>query len=547
MYLSPRRRLLGALALLLSAAACAPATAPHTGAASGTAPAARRAPLPAPQPPDGKWLRDAAGHEYFGEQVKLPPGSYAWLNPEKTRARLPYGVDVEVLAHDDQGLTIKVYRTDDEPAPPPRRTTPSKEDLERVAQSYEPQVEKGDGVQLVPFDAGLPQRGQWRNGFAVADVDGDGHLDIVFGPPRKSPRPPVILRGDGAGHWTLWREARFPDLPFDYGDAAVADLNGDGHADVVLASHLRGIVATVGDGQGRFTAWSKGIEFGMPGTDHPPGFTSRAIAIADWNRDGRPDVIALGEGPHLMIATRRSAVEQGSRGIVVYLNDGDGTWTKRAEVGSGSFGSTLAVADVDGDGLLDIVAGSDRRGFRGILNLGQPDGSWREVEIAELRPDAIPHAVAVGDFDGDGRKDIAVGYQTSELGVDRRGIDVLFARGGGWQRKTLVADESGETIGALATGDIDGDGALDLVAVDDGGALLVFRGDGRGGFAREPVETPFQTERCAGYGLLLRNLDGAPGDEIVASFAGESDENPLTGGAPCRSQGSLHAWKARLD
>jgi len=232
---------------------------------------------------------------------------------------------------------------------------------------------------------------------------------------------------------------------------------------------------------------------------------------------------------------------------VVYLNGGDGTWSKRAEVGSGNFGSSLAVADMNGDGLLDIVTGSERRGFRGILNLGQPDGSWREVVIDELRPDAIFRAVAVGDFDHDGKNDLAVGYLSSELGVDRRGIDVLLARGAGWQRKTLLADQTRVPIGALATGDIDGDGALDLVAVDGAGQLLVFRGDGRGGFAREPIAKPPLAEKCTGYGLSLSNVDGAKGDDIVASFADESDGDPIVGGAPCPSQGSLRVWHVRLD
>lgn len=504
--------------------------------------------MPSLTPPDGKWLRDEGGQEYFAKRLELTPGSYLWMNPEQTRARVQHGLEVEVLAHDEQSLTIKVYRADDQTPGPAQVAAPSPDELERVARTYQPTAEVGDELRLIAIDEGLPQRGQWRNGFDVADVDGDGHLDIVFGPPRKSRRGPVVFRGDGAGRWAAWQEARFPALPFDYGDAAVGDLNGDDHADIVLASHLRGIVATVGDGRGNFSAWSDGIEFSLPGKDDAaPAFSSRAITLADWNRDGRPDVIALGEGPRLTIAASRTGVEQGSRGIVVYLNDGDGTWTKRGQRGSGSFGSSLAVADVDGDGLLDIVAGSERRGFRGILNLGQADGSWREVEIAELRPDAIVRAVAVADFDRDGRNDLAVGYLSTELGVDRRGIDVLLARGGSWQRLPLLADESGEAIGALATGDLDVDGSIDLAAVDEAGKLYVFHGRSDGGFAHARLQQPALAETCAGYGLRLSSVDGAPGDDLVASFADEDDGNPLSGTLPCPSQGSLRVWRAAPD
>lgn len=501
-------------------------------------------PLAPPQPPDGKWLRDADGHEYFGLRVPQPPGSYQWANAEKTRALTRHGIEVEVLDHDDQSLTIKIYRTDDaEDAPPPRRG-PSKDDLERAARTYQPEAKQGPGVELTPIAEGLPQRGQWRNGFAVADMDGDGKLDIAFGPARKSRRPPVIFRGDGTGKWTVWQEARFPSLPFDYGDAAAGDLNGDGKTDLVLASHLRGIVAMLGDGKGGFTEWSKGIEFVLPGQgDAPPAFASRAIELADWNRDGRLDVIALGEGPQLRMGGKRAGVEGGSRGITIYTNGGDGSWTRRTQRGGGSFGNTLAVADVNGDGMLDVVAGSERRGFRGILNLGRPDGSWQEVEIPELRPDALLRAVAVADFDGDGKNDLAVGYVNGELGVDRRGIDVLLQREGGWERRTLLADEGREAINAVATGDLDGDARLDLVAVDETGAVHVFQGDGKGGFVRQPLAAPANAEPCAGYGLRTAKVTGGSADDIVASFADESDE-VLASGPKCRSQGSLRAWRS---
>lgn len=498
-----------------------------------------------PQPPDGRWLRDADGHEYFGLETKQPKGSYEWANPEKTRARTGHGVEVEVLEHDDETLTIKIYRTDGDAAPTPP-AAPSAAELEQAARAYVAQAKPGKGAQLASLGDGLPQRGQWRNGFAIADVDGDGHLDIVFGPARKSRRPPAVFKGDGAGHWTVWQDARFPKLPFDYGDAAAGDLNGDGKTDVVLASHLRGIVAMLGDGKGGFTAWSQGIEFALPGGDAPPAFTSRAIELADWNRDGRLDVVALGEGPQLMAAARRTAVEGGSRGITVYLNGGDGTWTKRTQVGTGSFGSSLAVADVNGDGLLDVVAGSERRGFRGILNLGRPDGSWQETEIAELRPDGLMQAVAAADFDGDGKPDIAVGYVNSELGVDRRGIDVLLNRDGTWQRVTLLAEEGRDGFNSLSSGDLNGDGARDLVALDDAGALHLFLGDGKGAFTREPLARPALGEKCAGYGLRTAKIGGRSADDIVASFADESDE--LLGSGPrCPSQGSLQAWKPGFD
>src|SRR4029453_9919415 len=112
---------------------------------------------------------------------------------------------------------------------------------------------------LEEFGRGLPQRGQWREGFAVVDFDGDGNLDIVHGPPRKGSPVPVVFLGDGHGNWR--QQALKSSRPggYDYGDVAVADFNRDGRLDVVLGIHLRGLVVLVAGGAGP-------SEAGVPGT-----------------------------------------------------------------------------------------------------------------------------------------------------------------------------------------------------------------------------------------------------------------------------------------
>ena len=92
-----------------------------------------------------------------------------------------------------------------------------------------------------------------------ADMNGDGHPDIIHGPPRKAPGAgPVIFLGDGKGSWSRWREARFPPLAYDYGDVQVGDFNGDGHQDLAFAVHLRSLIALLGDGKGGFRNASEG-------------------------------------------------------------------------------------------------------------------------------------------------------------------------------------------------------------------------------------------------------------------------------------------------
>jgi len=512
------------------------------------APGKAAATFSAPQPPDGQWLVDPGGREYYVIRVPRREGAYAWVSEDHTRVRLVHGLEWDVVSYSDDHFHVKVYRALDQAPPTVRRRQPTAEDLERTAAAYRPEVTAGAGLTLSGFGAGLPQRGQWRNGFDVADVNGDGHLDIVFGPARKQVRRlPTIFLGDGAGAWKPWSTARFQALPYDYGDAKVADLNGDGIPDLVLASHLRGVVALIADRGGRFTAWSQGLEFSGSATGQQPVFSSRAIALADWNGDGRPDILVLGEGPTPASRPAPGAPPEfrpGSRGVVVYLNGGDGTWKKVGPGASRNFGSSIAVADFDRDGRLDFATGSDAWGFTTLLNLGQADGTWKATVIPALRPNALYRAVASADFDGDSRPDLAVSFVTRDHGVFRVGIDVLLNRAGGWERKTIGVVEGRAALFGLATGDLDGDGRADLVGVDGDGSLWIFRGDGAGGFTREPVLGVKPGEQCQGYGIRLIDLDRDGADEIVVSFAEDlAADGPLSKGPSCPSEGSLQAWK----
>lgn len=502
------------------------------------------------EPPDGKWLVDKQGREYFVTPAPRVEGLYRWLNEEKTRVRLPYGMALDVDHYDDEFFYVKIYRPPSYERRPARKPV-TEEERQRVAASYQVETAEVDRLRFASFSEGLPARGQWRNGFEVADMNGDGHLDIVHGPPRKGTSRPQIFLGDGAGRWKPWAQAQFPAIRFDYGDVAVADFNGDRKLDLAVASHLRGITALLGDGQGRFTEWSRGLEFGEPGTPGAPSFSSRAIAAFDWNRDGRPDLVALSEGPQLGFTRgpkgEPNSVQSRARGLVVYLNQGDGSWVPRTAEGSGLFGDDLALGDLDGDGRTDILSGSSVQGYKHILNLGREDASWEAVAVSGLRDDGAFRAVTVADFDRDGRSDIALGYTTVELGKWRTGVDVLLARGTSWERKPLAAIDGRTGIYAIAAGDLDGDGWVDLTALDGEGRSLIFLADGKGGFVREASpEVASREVGCRGYHVEIVDLDANGVAEIVAGYAGEPSATAKLIGIEtedCPSGGALQVWK----
>ncbi|HVG26141.1 MAG TPA: VCBS repeat-containing protein [Acidobacteriaceae bacterium] len=502
-------------------------------------------------PPDGKWLTDEFGRKYFVHRIKKIPQAWIWVEEGK-RVQLARGLMFDVVSNDETSFDVKIYGTDAKMAAniaEAGRRVPTPEERAKIAATYRTEVAPSDRLTFTPFSQGLPTHGQWRQGFAVADVNEDGNLDIVHGPPRKGGSTPAIFLGNGQGGWRRWNEATYPSIPFDYGDIAVADFNGDRHPDLAIASHLRGITVVVGDGKGNFRPWSEGIEFEADDQDKPI-FSSRAITVVDWNGDGRTDVLAWGEGPRLA-ATRIEGgggeFSSGSRDAVVYLNKGDGTWQKKAAESSGrSYGDSIRVADFNGDKRLDFAAASSLTNNRTLLYLAQEDGSWKGSSIDLLRPQATFRGIAEGDFNRDGRTDLAVGYASTELGIARTGIDLLLARpDGSWDRRPLGSEEGRAGVWSLGAGDLDGDGALDLVGITGEGSGWVFLGDGKGSFTREqsPELAP-QEPGCTGYHVELVDLDKDGAAELVASYAGEGSLSPLGGVGKCASGGSLRAWKA---
>lgn len=493
-----------------------------------------------PQPPDGVWLKDEEGREYFLDKLAKSAGPYH-KNDDGT-VRTVWGIVLKIEKEDDENFYYRVYRQTAADSPMSARPEPpSPEMLDAAAKSYV-QVPQTASVTAAAFSKGLPATGQWRHGFVLADMNEDGFLDIVHGAARKTLSVPQIFLGDGKGNWRYWSEAKYAQRPYDYGDVAVADLNGDKHLDMVLAVHLHGVIALLGDGKGNFTDWSKGLDFVVSREGLAPGFSSRAVAVYDWNGDKRPDIVALGEGPRLSV-DRSSSSNEDSNGIVIYLNQGNGTWLRKDQ-GTGTdqlFGDALVLGDLNRDGRKDILTPSNTFSRKDIVNYAKKDGSWQGINIPTLRPSGYIRGIAIADWNGDGRNDFAVGFVNRELGVWRTGVDAQLAQAdGSWKRVSLWVVDGRTSVTALAAGDLNGDKKADLVALTGDGDTWVFLGDGKGGFTKDDAGIPKLTD-CKGYHAELVDVDKDGKAELISSFAGEG--SPLLAPGRCPSGGAIQAWR----
>lgn len=485
-------------------------------------------PLVTSTPPDGRWLTDAEGRRYYEDT--LPKGAAERIDANTVRSI--WGIPVDVTREDAEFYYIKVYEVPPRPMGP--EPTPPPPDPADVVD-----VPTRDTLRLVPWGQGLPKSGQWRQGFDIADMNGDGHLDVVSGPARKTLRAPVVFLGDGRGAFRPWRDARYPDRPYDYGDAKVADLNGDGKLDLVLGAHLRGLIALFGDGKGGFVDASAGLPFALPSSGKS-AFSSQALRLVDWDGAGRPEIVALSEGPRLQLTPGAGPAEPGA-GVARFRLRKDGTWERAGTIGR-LFGASLALGDFNGDRLVDVATSVSGAGRKGIVNLHQRDGSTIELEVPEVRPGAYVRAVEAADFDRDRRTDLAVAYQSFEAGRWRSGVDVLYSRAGDrFERRTLVLTHDREGPIALASGDLDADKRTDLVVLSSDGAIAVFRGDARGFFIRETQQPAPFGPGCTASSARLADLDGDGRAELVASFARErAQDEPEV----CPGEGGMAAWRA---
>jgi dienelactone hydrolase len=374
-----------------------------------------------------------------------------------------------------------------------------------------PPVKEVPPAQEVPPDAtglvlhsagGIDVRyGADHTTFAIADLDGDGHLDLAIAYYTASRIG--VFRGRGDGTFEAMPERTSGPGPWK---VAVGDFNGDGRFDLVTANRKAGSISVLlGNGNGTF----------QPKRDFPAGTAPGWVEVGDFNGDGKMDLVVsappfefgglvingfrgssavgvlLGNGDGTFGAMTNVstgiglnvaivgdlngdhrhdlvAADGGAGGLSVFLGNGDGTFASKRTYVSGPNPRSQALGDLNGDGKLDAVVADFDTNVLGVF-LGKGDGTF--ADRVDYKAARAPASVAIGDADGDGKADVVVTTLTAlDLTSDRENqqIDVYFGKGDGTFRGVLRSSVDVVQPYFAALADIDADGRPELAVTNLG-------------------------------------------------------------------------------
>jgi trimeric autotransporter adhesin len=380
----------------------------------------------------------------------------------------------------------------------------------------------GDGTfQAGPIYAGLADSYQ----VTITDIDGDGNPDIFLGASTgdtftlggyDTPIPFFqILMGRGDGTFVdsaIYQQGTY-NLPGSSGintgsQIATADFNGDGKADLLVPNRSNvgtspsSLLVLPGDGKGNL---------GAP-VSSPANLAPIMVIAADMNNDKKPDAVLIGLGT------------DETPKVSVLINQGNGTFAAEQDYTLAAAATSLAVADFNGDGFMDVAVGEGSSGV--FVLLGQSNGTLGTAKIVD--PSNASDLVA-GNLTGNGRADLVV-VDAGVAGTSQAtgALVVYLGNADGSFTAATAPTTSATNYTVAALGDLNHDGILDLIVTGAGAAtsgaastpnIYTLLGKGDGTFA-------------AANTLALGGADGVGATSIALADLNKDGNLDVTAGNP---------------
>lgn len=324
------------------------------------------------------------------------------------------------------------------------------------------------------------------------DVNGDGKADLIVNNQAAGavPNSVSVLLGNGDGTFGVAQTIALPAAPLPL---AESDLRHTGHLDIVTGNHNGAVSVLFNNGTGSFTlnnSYSTGLA------------NAQAIAVGDFNGDGKPDIAVVGDDtnltnnlvvlinngdgtfaapvdysiPHAHLAAITTFIptagalpdlaiaDQDGGAVTVMLNNGDGTFRSGADYTVGTAPVSIGSADFNNDSKPDLVVANSGSGSVSIL-LGNGDGTFQSAintAVPGVPAGGGPLKVRVANMNNDGRPDLLM-LLSSGSSADAA---VMLGNGDGTFHTGTLIQTGGAQRAAIAAGDLNGDGLTDVVLAD---------------------------------------------------------------------------------
>ena len=372
-------------------------------------------------------------------------------------------------------------------------------------------VSDSDGIQMLlgngdgTFQPAQTVAAGISGALVAGDFTGDGRLDLAVedGVGYGEQSVVAVLLGNDDGTFEPAVEYSLGSS-FASGESIVAgDFTGNGRLDLAvtgsdsLSSTVGEVAVLLGNGNGTFQP---------PEATYPVGSYPAAIVAGDFTGNGKLDLAVSDED-----------------GIQMLLGNGDGTFQPARTVAAGSE-SALVEGDFTGDGKLDLASLNNLDNTVSVL-LGNGDGTFQPPVTYAAASDS--QAMVAGDFTGNGRLDLAVDSSGSDT------ISVLLGNGDGTFQPQVTSPAAqgaayNNGVGVIAVGQFTGDGRLDLAVVVGGvtagqSGVAVLLGNGDGTFQPQVASSAEGFAGSGPYSIVVGDFTGDGREDLaVANYFGDS-------------------------